>query len=225
MDQGEATIRVSKSLRIVGTIGILLAISTVLFSSLLYLQENEFSIFETYLSDIGNNPVWPQVVFNSGMLISGPLRYLFLVLVVLQLSHLGASRGFMFATLITGGFVVAGSIGASAVPYSLNLPFHKVSALLYFFGVVILQSLIAVQEVRRRLPWILPVSSLSVVAVYLIFAVLLSLIGKVDGVSRSTPVIWEWLAFCSLLFWLIAHTILLGSDKVVGRIVATRRSG
>ena len=85
MNQGEASIRVSKALRIVGIIGVLLGIATVLCSMLLYIQEYEFSVFETYLSDIGNKPGWPQAVFNSGMLIIAPVRYLFLILLILQL--------------------------------------------------------------------------------------------------------------------------------------------
>jgi hypothetical protein len=39
MKQGEASIRVSKALRIVGSIGLVLGISTVLFSSLLYIRQ------------------------------------------------------------------------------------------------------------------------------------------------------------------------------------------
>jgi hypothetical membrane protein len=224
MKQREASISVAKALRIVGSIGIVLGIATVLCSSLLYIQEHEFSVFVTYLSDIGNKPGWPQVVFNSGMLISSPIRYLFLVLLILQLSHFGASRAFTTAALVTGGFVVIGSIGVSAIPYSLNLTVHKISALIYFFGVVVLQTMIAVQERRRRLLLILPVSSVAVVAVYLIFAVLLSLVGKVEAVTRNTPVIWEWLAFCSLMFWLIVHTVLLGSVKIVHNCGPTRQS-
>ena len=102
----------------------------------------------------------------------------------------------------------------SAIPYSLSLPLHKASALLYFFGVVILQTLIGAQEWRHRLPAVLPASSLAVVAIYLVFAVLLTLVGKVDGITRTTPVIWEWLAFCSLMFWLVAHSIVLGNERI-----------
>jgi hypothetical membrane protein len=213
MNQGEASIRISKTLRIVGISGIVLGIATVLCSLLLYIPVYQFSFFETYLSDIGNKPGWSQVIFNSGMLISSPIRYLFLILLVLQLAHFGASRAFAVSALIIGGFVVIGSIGVSAIPFSLNLALHKISALIYFFGVVVLQTLIATQEWRRKLPLILTVSSISVVAVYLIFAVLLSLIGKVEGITRNTPVIWEWLAFCSLMFWLIVHTVFLGRQE------------
>ncbi len=206
MVEGEATIPVSRALRIVGITGVVLGIGIVLSSILLYVQDHDFSLFTTYLSDIGDTPGWPQTVFNSGMLIIAPLRYLFLILLVLQLGHLGAGRGFSFSALIIGALVVVGSIGMSAIPYSLSLALHKTSALLYFFGVVILQTLIGTQEWRCRVPAVLPFSSLAVVVVYLIFAVLLTLVGKVEGISRNTPVIWEWLAFCSLMFWLIAHS-------------------
>lgn len=210
MINSKATIPVSRALRIVGITGAALGIATVLFSTVLYVQNHEFSIFTTYLSDIGDTPGWPQVVFNSGMLIIAPVRYLFLILLVLQLRHLGAGIGFSLPVLILGALVVIGAIGMSAIPYSLSLAGHKTSALLYFFGVVILQTLIGAQEWRRRVPAVLPLSSLAVVAVYLIFAVLLTLVGKVEGITRNTPVIWEWLAFCSLMFWLIAHSIVLG---------------
>ncbi|OGP80957.1 MAG: hypothetical protein A2Z08_01390 [Deltaproteobacteria bacterium RBG_16_54_11] len=213
MSKREATIRVSRALLIVGSIGVILGIATVVFSTLLYVQNHDFSMLATYLSDIGNTPGWPQTFFNSGMLIAAPVRYLFLVFLVLQLAHVGAGRGFSSAALIIGALVVAGSIGMSAIPYSLNLALHKTSALLYFFGVVILQSLIGFQELRRRLPVVLPVSSLTVVAIYLVFAVLLTLAGKIDGITRNTPVIWEWLAFLSLMFWLAAHSIVLGKAQ------------
>ena len=46
--------------------------------------------------------------------------------------------------------------------------------------------------------------------IYLIFAVLLALVGQVEGITRNTPVIWEWLAFASLMVWLIVHSTILG---------------
>lgn len=213
MKKKTANINIAKMLRIVGIIGVVLGLTTVLWSLYLYIGLNQFSFFETYLSDIGNTPGWPQVVFNSGMLLSAPVRYLFLALLVMRLMNFGVSRSFAVAALITGAFVVIGSIGVSAIPYSFNLKMHMMSALIYFFGVVILQTIIAVQEWRRKLTPILPVSSILVVVIYLVFATLLSMADKVEGITRSTPVIWEWLAFCSLMFWLIAHTVILGRQK------------
>jgi hypothetical membrane protein len=210
MNERVARISLSRALLVVGISGAVLGIGTVLFSTILYVQDHPFSLFETYLSDIGNTPRWPQVVFNSGMLIIAPVRYLFLVLLVFHLRHMGAGRTFCVSALVIGFLVAAGSIGIASIPYSLHKPLHKVSALLYFFGAVVLLTLIGVQELRRGLHALLPVSSLAVTTVYLVFAVLLSLVGRVEGIIRSTPVLWEWLAFCSLIFWLITHALILG---------------
>jgi hypothetical protein len=46
--------------------------------------------------------------------------------------------------------------------------------------------------------------------IYLVFAFLFASIGKIEGITRNTPVIWEWLAFVSLMFWLISHSTVLG---------------
>ena len=210
MSTKETTLPVSRALKIVGFSGAALGIATVFFSGAAYVQHHAFSFFTTYLSDIGDTPGWPQVIFNSGMLIAAPVRYLFLILLLLRLRDLGAGKLFGALALSIGTLVVIGSIGLAAIPYSLNLALHKALAMLYFFGVVILQTLIGIQEWRRKLPIVLPVASLTVVAIYLVFAVLLASIGKIEGISRNTPVIWEWLAFCSLMFWLISHSLFLG---------------
>ena len=206
----DTTLPVCRALKIVGFSGAALGIATVFFSGAVYVQDHAFSFFTTYLSDIGDTPGWPQVIFNSGLLIAAPVRYLFLILLLLRLVDLGAGKLFGALGLIIGTLVVIGSIGLAAIPYSFNLTLHKSSAMLYFFGVVILQTLIGIQEWRLKLPILLPVASLAVVAIYLVFAVLLASIGKIEGIDRSTPVIWEWLAFCSLMFWLISHSLLLG---------------
>lgn len=213
MNNREPHIGLSNALRVVGFTGVALGIATVLFSSLSYVQSHEFSIFRTYLSDIGNTPKWPQVVFNSGMLIAAPVRYLFLILLILQLRNIGAGKGFAISALTIGTLTVIGSIGLAAIPYSLDLSLHKKSALLYFFGTVILQAVIAVQEWRLRLTAFLPISSIAVVVIYLIFAVLMTSVGRIASVTRDTPVIWEWLAFCSLMFWLISHSIVLWDER------------
>jgi hypothetical protein len=162
---------------------------------------------------MGNTPVWPQVIFNAGMLLSAPLRYVFLVFLLALLVHRGAAESVRRAALIIGAIVVVGSVGTAAIPFSLNLRLHKLSALIYFFATVVLQSLIAVQEWRCRLPKILPVSTLALIVIYLVFATLLSMVGKVSGVTRSTPVIWEWLGFAAMMVWLIAHSLVLGNGR------------
>ena len=60
-----------KAFRLTGTFTFALAILTVLTSVLAYLPDNpDFSIFTTYLSDIGDTPGWPQILFNSGTILA-----------------------------------------------------------------------------------------------------------------------------------------------------------
>ncbi len=66
---------------------------------------------------------------------------------------------------------------------------------------------------RAGLPALLPLSSIAVVAVYLVFATLLAMVGRVEGIDRNSPVPWEWLAFAALMLCLAAHTLMLGARR------------
>lgn len=59
----------------------------------------------------------------------------------------------------------------------------------------------------------LAVYSFAVIASFLVFSVLV-LLYEAGAVSRSTPVVWEWLAFATSMAWLGAHSIALGRDDV-----------
>jgi hypothetical membrane protein len=206
-------IDVPSAMLVVGSLGLLVGIGTIAGAAMAYAAEREFSVFTTYISDFGSAGGWAQAIFSTGMLIAAPLRYLFLVLLLAQLVHLGTSPRLRTLLLVVGAFVVLGSVGTAAVPFTLHLRTHMGSAFLYFLGTVVLQSALAVQERRLRLPALLPLSSMAVVVVYFVFAGLLALVGRVDAVDRHTPVPWEWLAFAALMVWLAAHTFMLGSSR------------
>lgn len=210
-ERSSATLDLAQALRVVGWLGFAVGIATIGGAALAYASSRDFSVFTTYISDFGAAGGWTQVIYTTGMLIAAPLRYLFLVLLLAQLVHRGASPRFRTAMLVVGAFVVLGSIGTAAVPYTLSLPVHEGSAFLYFLGTVALQTSLAVTEWRLRLPRALPLASLAVVAVYFLFAALPGMVGKVEGIDRQTPVPWEWLAFAALMIWLVAHTVVLGA--------------
>lgn len=203
-------IALSTLLRVVGSVSATLGLAGVALATFVYSHGHEFSVFSTYLSDIGNTPKWPMVIFNTMMLAVMPLRYAFLVLLVMIFASRGGSRAINTALLLFGIPVVIGSAGMSAFPASLDLDLHMMSAMVYFFGTVLLQGLVGVQEIRLGMPRTLAASSLFVVLVYLVFATLLMLNNQVDWITRETPVVWEWLAFVSLMVWLILHSVILG---------------
>lgn len=194
-----------------GTLGIL----TVLTATVAYIPGNpDFSIFTTYLSDIGDTPGWPQILFNSGTLLAAPLRYLVIVLLALLLHRMGAGRGFLASVLVVGFFSTLGTVLMTAVPFSVALAVHKSGIGLYFFGVVILQTMVFFKEKKmENVPNVLAWLSLLIVAVYLVFFVLIIMYEMGGLVSRSTPVIWEWGCFAVSIAWVYAHSLLLGKPS------------
>ena len=189
------------------------AVVMILLSIAAYLPAHpDFSPFTTFLSDIGDTPGWPQVIFNTGTLIASPLRYLVLMLFVLQMYQLGAGRAFGAAVLVIGALATIGTILMTAVPFSVGPTIHKIGIPLYFLGVVPMQMIIAGRELRlKSIPRLLPIISLSLAGAYLVFFVLMVLY-ELDIVTRTTPVrpmIWQWLGFSLSILWVFAHGLML----------------
>jgi flagellar biosynthesis protein FliQ len=207
----KTVIHIPSALKLVGIIAGIWAILVVLIATLAYLPGHPgFSIFTTYLSDIGATAGWPQIIFNSGTLIAAPIRYLVLVLLIFRLAQLGAGRAFIVSTLTIGLISTTGTVVMTAVPFNVSLSIHKLGIPLYFLGVVVLQTLIGIREWSLRdIPKILPWLSFLLVVVYFVFATLV-IFHEQGIVSRNTPVIWEWLAFFSSVVWVFAQSILLG---------------
>jgi hypothetical membrane protein len=212
-----STLSIPGSLRAVGLVTGSIGVLEIVLSTIAYAAVKPgLDLLAPYLSDIGATPVWPQVFFNAGMLIVSPLRYVVLVLLVLRLYQLGAGRAFGTTTLVLGVFTTLGTIIMTAVPYTVDVNIHKLGMPLFFFGVVILQTVIGVREWQlKAVPRSLPILCFVVIAIYLIFFTL-DMLYEADVVSRNTPVLWEWLCGISLLAWVFAHSIILGREETTG---------
>jgi hypothetical protein len=210
----QTNISTPAALRLVGIISVVWALLTVLTTTVSYLPDHpDFSMFTTYLSDMsdsGITPGWPPILFNTGTLIAAPMRYLFIALLVLRLTQIGAGRAFSITVLVVGIVSTMGTVLMTAVPFSFAQPIHMLGIAMYFLGVVVLQTVIGIKEWSLKgIVKLLPGLSFLVVIVFFVFAALMMLYEK-GAVGRNTPVIWEWLAFFSSVIWLFAHTCLLG---------------
>jgi len=212
-DRTQSILSISKTFKatclVTGTFALLL----IVFTIAAYIPNHpEFSPFTTFLSDIGDTPGWPQVIFNSGTLIAAPLRYLVLMLFVLQMYQLGAGRTFGSAVLIIGAFATLGTILMTAVPSSVGPAVHKAGIPLYFFGVVTMQIIIGLKEWSlKNIPRVLPLISFLLAGSYLVFFFLMILY-ELEVVSRPTavsPMIWQWLGFSFSILWVYDHGLIL----------------
>jgi len=206
----------AKAFRLIGTFAFILAIVSVLTSILTYLPiDPDFSIFTTYLSDIGDTPVWPQVILNTGAILVAPVRYAVIALLGLRLRSFSTNKkSFEVAVLTIGAMSTIGTVLMTAVPFSTAPAVHKSGIGLYFLGVVFLQMVIGVKEASTKgLPRILPVLSFTVVASFILFLILFILY-QMGYVGRTTPVFWEWMCFFTSTGWLVGHSIILGNENI-----------
>lgn len=212
MDTSTNMISINKVFQILGLASLALGLATVFSASMAYLPAHPgFTIFNTYLSDIGDTAGWPQILFNSGTLLAAPLRFLVLAVLVLSLHSFGTpNRKFDIALIATSAVATFGTVAMTATPFSVAPQVHKMGILFYFLGVVILQSMIGFKEIQlKQLPRILPVLSFLVAACFLVFFFLVVLY-MTGSVGRTTPILWEWFCFFSSMIWLLGHILVLG---------------
>lgn len=194
--------------------GLILAMMAAVIPALLYWQKHpNFAITNTYLSDIGADGGWPQIIFNSLTLIAAPIRLLIIMLLILRLRQFSAGHTLTTLVGILAFVSATGTVIMTAVPSNLDAEVHKLGVPLYFFGVVIMQLLIGIIEYRLKiLPRLLPFSSFGLVIVFLIFFILFVLLEQ-GMVSRNTPIIWEWFCLLASVLWLGIHMIILGNSS------------
>jgi len=213
-DRIQSILNISRAFRVICLVCGTFAVVMILMSVAAYLPGHpDFSPFSTFLSDIGDTPGWPQVIFNSGTLIAAPLRYLVIILFVLQMYDLGAGRVFGNSVLFLGALATIGTVLMTAVPFSVGPSIHKAGIPLYFFGVVLMQIMIGWKELTiNTIPRILAVISFLLAGAFLVFFVLMILY-EFEIVTRNTavtPMIWQWLGFGLSILWVFAHGLLLG---------------
>jgi len=214
-NNNKSVINIPVSLKIVGIFGATFGLAGTLLATLAYIPAHlDFSMFTTFLSDIGDTPGWPQILFNSTTLIASPVRYLIVILVVLRLSQLGAGRKFANTILILGAISTIGTILMTAVPFSVGPAIHKAGIPLYFFGLVIWQTIVGIKEWNLKVPRVLPVLSFLVVMTFLVFFILVILY-EAEVVGRTAAPIWQWMGFFISIIWAYAHSIILGrTDEI-----------
>ncbi len=194
----------------------IVACSTAAATALYLPAHPAFSPATTYLSEIGGAGGWPAAIFNSGLIIVAPLRFLVAVVLALRFRELGLSRRTANMIVALALVTASGTVLMTASPFNVGPAEHKLGILLYFLGTVIVMSVITAVELRLKpIPRLLPVLSASVVLVYLGFAGLLALWGA-GLVARTTPAPVEWLCFTTSILWVVVHGLVLGNPKLRG---------
>ncbi len=203
---------------------IILAVSTVIISIILYIQvDPTFTVLTHYVSHLGSTPVGAQegklypsaVVFNLGFTILVIFRVLVILFLARYLQIIGSPKKLTLVWIIMSFFSSSGSLIVAIVPYSVSLSIHMLGALILFVGTVFSGIMFTVVELKTpNIPRYLPFIIFFNVIVYLIFATLL--IGEwMNFAPDGSSVIWEWFAFLSSLMWLFVHGVYTYKNPVI----------
>jgi len=182
-------------------------IYSVVFMSIAIVLYNDpnFTIFTHYISDLGASTRDSALFWNISMLITVPIRLLFGFYFLKFLEQRGASEK---SIKITTYFMVISAIGSTLIalnPHDISRPFHLVGALTYFIGVIVIQVNISRMEIKvKSIPKYLPFVGFLVVACYGLFLGF-EISELISEAFRLLACFFEWMAFFSLMAWLVLH--------------------
>jgi len=203
-----------RAFRVIAVVSLVVGMLTVIFAVVAYVPAHpQFSILNTYLSDIGDTVGWPQIIFNNGTILAAPLRVMVVVFLLLVLrGYDGRRPRFERAALVLAVVSAFGTVCMTAVPYSTGPAVHKAGIGLYFIGAVFLQSVLGLKMLKiKELPHMLPVLSFFIVVCFVAF-LFFYLMLQSGGDVRALSVFWEWMCFFSSMLWLAGHLVFLKEE-------------
>jgi len=182
-------------------------IFSVVFMSIAIVLYNDpnFTIFTHYISDLGASTRGSALVWNISMILTVPIRILFGFYLLKFLENRGANKK---TIKITAYFMVISAIGSTVLalnPHDISRPFHMLGAFVYFIGVVVIQVNISKMELKLdNIPKYLPIIGILVVACYVLFLVF-EISELISESFRLLACFFEWMAYFSLMAWLVLH--------------------
>ena len=98
-------------------------------------------------------------------------------------------------------------------PHDVSRPLHLLGAFTYFIGVVVIQVNIYKMELKaENVPKHLPIVSLFVVACYVLF-LSFEISELISEFFKFLACFFEWMAYFTLMAWLILHGIYAHQQK------------
>ena len=185
-------------------IGFIFSVAFMSIAIVLYNDPN-FTIFTHYISDLGASTRSSALVWNISMILTVPIRVLFGFYLLKFLENRGADKK---TIKITAYFMVISAIGTMVLalnPHDISRLLHMLGAFVYFIGVVVIQVNISKMELRaENVPKYLPIVGILVIACYVLFLGF-EISELVSESFKLLACFFEWMAYFSLMAWLVLH--------------------
>lgn len=196
-------------------LGIFLSILFNTAAIILFRQvDPTFNMFSNFISDLGDGPNNSNIVFNTGMIITGIFGiFIFLYLMRFLQKKKGNSR-IIFSAFIMGFIASIGAIMVGIFTVKTAPIMHVIGAAFSFFGnffalILFAKTEFSISEISKKYS-ILGFILASFNFIYLTFFFLLYLN---IGISKEFTIFTEWLAIFANIAWLFIQGIYTLREK------------
>ena len=196
-------------------IGMLSPVILILISISLYTLTEPFSIFTHYISDLGIGPNGSNIFFSLAMFFGGFFMLLISLFLYQLILKVGADKIIVFICLISSFISVIGIVFVGVFPVVYMQEVHNFFANMIFYGASINTICLLLIELRlSRLPRYLPISTIILLSINLIFTSL-TLLKDLIGLPLGDLVRFlEWMTAIITIIWILIHNLFTFTPEV-----------
>ncbi len=178
------------------------------------LNDSSFSFLTHYLSHLGGGPDGVGIVFNVGMMISGPLMICFFLNLSAYLRRKNGNTFLIYISFIPGLLSSIGTFFVGVFPYTVTQELHNISASFFFVGGFAYCILYGIAEWVTKGVSKLQASSGFIVALFFLLFIIFTAINFFNpAIALEQSHITEWLLICVLMSWIIGHEASMTRNK------------
>lgn len=169
-----------------------------------------FNMFSNFISDLGDGPNNSNIVFNTGMIISGILSiFIFLYLMRFLQKKKGNSR-IIFSAFIMGFIASIGAIMIGIFTVNTAPIMHVIGAAFSFFGnffalILFAKSEYSISEISKKYS----ISGFILASVNFLYLTFFFLLYLNIGFSKELTIFTEWLAIFANIVWFFIQGVLI----------------
>ncbi len=196
-------------------IGIGLSLLFILIAVILFMQvDPTFNIYSNFISDLGDGPNNSNIVFNTGVIISGIFNFFIYIYLTRFLQKKDANEKLIILTFIAAIISSIGLIMVGLFTSDTENTLHRTGAGMSFFGSFFLIIFFSLAEYKiPDIPKKYSVSGLILAPISLVFLVFFILLILNTGFSSEITIFTEWLAFFANTAWLFIQGIYTLREK------------
>ena len=196
-------------------IGIGLSLLFILIAVILFMQvDPTFNIYSNFISDLGDGPNNSNIVFNTGVIISGIFNFLIYLYLTKFLQKKDANEKLILIAFLAAIISAIGTIMVGLFTSDTENFLHRTGAGLSFFGSFFLIIFYGIVEYKiSDIPKKYSVSGFILAPISIVFLVFFLLLILNTGFSSEITIFTEWLAFFANTAWLFIQGIYTLRDK------------